>query len=117
MTAKSIPSFKSSGSSGSSADLPLTIWNSPSGDINALSVLGRYQSKSQRILVLILGISKIVAVGVPLTLNTLELKSNVDDCTYAGDDTVPVPMYKFLTPGLKSRKSAMNLVSKNGISL
>ena len=103
MTAKSIPSFKSSGSNGFSADLPLMIWNSPSGDINALSVLGRYQSKSQRILVLILGTSKIVAVGEPVTLNILELKSNVDAETYAGDATVPVPVYKFLTPGLKSR--------------
>ena len=73
--------------------------------MNSLSILLRYQSKSQRKLLLILGISNIVAAGVEDVGNTLVLKSNVPALTYAGDATVPVPLNKFLTPGLKSRKS------------
>ena len=103
MVARSIPSFKSSGSSGVSEDLPLIIWNSPSGVTNALSFLGKYQSKSQRKLLFNLGISKTVAFGVPEILNTRDLKSNVEQFTYAGDATVPVPLYKFFTPGRKSK--------------
>ena len=68
------------------------IWNSPAGVKNALSVLGRYQSKSALKLLLIFGTSKIVALGVPATLNTLDLKSNVEQLTNAGDATVPVPL-------------------------
>ena len=68
------------------------IWNSPAGVKNALSVLGRYQSKSALKLLSIFGTSKIVALGVPDTLNTLDLKSNVEQLTNAGDATVPVPL-------------------------
>ena len=90
--AKSIPSFRSSGSWGCSDDLPLTIWNSPAGVKNALSILGRYQSKSARKLLLSFGTSNIVAFGDPDTLNTLDLKSYVEQFTNAGDATVPVPL-------------------------
>ena len=79
------------------------IWNLPSGVRNALSTLGRYQSKSQRKLLFNLGISNTVATGVPPVLKTLDLKSNVEQFTYAGDATVPVPMNKFLEPGRKSK--------------
>ena len=68
------------------------IWNSPAGVKNALSVLGRYQSKSALKSLSIFGTSKIVALGVPDTLNTLDLKSNVEQLTNAGDATVPVPL-------------------------
>ena len=71
--------------------------------MNNLSILLRYQSKSQRKLLLILGISNIVAAGVDDVGNILRLKSNVPTFTYAGDATVPVPAYRFLQPGLKSR--------------
>ena len=103
MVAISIPSFRESGSFGLSEDLPLIIWKSPSGVTKHLSTLGRYQSKSQRKLLFNFGISKTVALGVPDTLNTLDLKSNVEQFTNAGDATVPVPLNKFFAPGLKSR--------------
>ena len=71
--------------------------------MNALSILGRNQSKSARKLLLSFGISNTVAFGVPDTLNTLDLKSNVEQFTNAGDATDPVPLKRFLHDGLKSR--------------
>ena len=79
------------------------IWNSPVGSKNTLSILGRYQSKSQRKSLLTLGTSNRVAAGVLEVGNTLDLKSNVEQFTNAGDATVPVPLNRFFTPGLKSR--------------
>ena len=101
--ARSIPSAIPDGSWGSSADLPVTTWNSPLGNTNTLSILDRYQSKSQRKSLWILGISNKVAEGVPEVGNILDIKSNVEQFTNAGDPTVPVPLNRFLTPGRKSR--------------
>ena len=68
-----------------------------------MSVLGRYQSKSQRKSVFNLGTSNKVAEGEPVVGNTLDLKSNVEQFTYAGEATVPVPLLRFLQPGRKSK--------------
>ena len=90
--ARSIPSAIPDGSWGSSADLPVTTWNSPLGNTNTLSILDRYQSKSALKSLANFGISNNVAAGVPAVGNTLDLKSNVEQFTYAGDETVPVPL-------------------------
>ena len=106
--ASSIPSCKLSGGEGLCSDLPLTTWNSPVGNKNTLSTLGRYQSKSHLKSLATLGISNKVADGLPAVGNVLCLKSNVAAFTYAGEATDPVPVNKFLTPGLKSKKSGKN---------
>ena len=63
-----------------------------------------------------LGISNRVAAGVLEVGNTLDLKSNVEQFTNAGDATEPVPLNRFFTPGLKSKKSGRNCPSNRGTS-